>query len=151
MNELWWLACPVNSILWALGGTWNRYFRRIGYPLITTCLVGFTLGFSWQLLVLPLLTFFATTLPLTLKGDDVTSSIWNRLWVWVAGYLIAAPVLLLSFNLLLPLWSCVTQGVAVTLSNEKMTAHLMPHKLVESLVGFSVLIPYCLVVSLRIS
>jgi hypothetical protein len=89
------------------------------------------------------LMFAGTTLPTTLKGDDVNASIWNKIWVFVWGILLCLPALLVNLTFL-PLVIGVLIGTIVLLSNWKPTARFFPWKLCEFLIGSFVFIPYIL-------
>jgi len=92
----------------------------------------------------------ATTLPFTFKGDSLFDHWFNWLWIWLPGYLIGCPSLLISGDLRVLLWSlipAVVQGVLGSLSNVKgLMADTFVWKLVEGAIGFAVFIPYGLAI-----
>lgn len=144
--EIAWFILPINSALWMAGGTWNKLFRRIGYPLCISLLGLLFSRYSWWWALSSLAAYGVATLPTTLIGSDVTSSIWNRVWVFIWGIALTLPSLLVSRLILPCLIFGLFIGLLVTLSNWKPTARYFPWKMVEFFVGSLVMIPYCLAV-----
>ncbi len=137
-------AVLIVGLLWRLGG-WGKCFgknpRRYGYPLVAGLYSYFILHSSPYIsLLLCLTTHLTTRLPLTYSDDDI-DTVWEFCWVWISGFLIGAPAVLLhgwhGFTLaLLPMFA---QGISITLSNIKQTADYLPHDACEILIGCAVM------------
>ena len=148
--ELVWLICPIVALLSQLGGTYNKSYRRWGVPSVITIAALSFLGFSWWLPVLFLSIFVASTLPFTLIGDGLKASWLNWVWIWVAGYLLGLPSLILDrHGWLYAFVPSVVQGVIGTLSNLKATEKSFPWKFCEGIIWFSMAYCYALSIQLR--
>ena len=148
-REVVWLLCPLVGLLSQLGGTYNKSFRRIGVPLIITVANLLFLGFSWWLPLLLISIFAVATLPFTLIGDALDKSWVNYIWIWLAGYLLGLPSLLISrHGWIYALVPCITQGIIGTLSNVKVTAKYFPWKFCEFIIWASMAYCYALSISL---
>jgi hypothetical protein len=142
-SELAWLAMPLVGLLSQIGGTYNKLYRRIGVPSVITLVSFLLVGFQWWLPVLFILIFVVTTLPFTLKGDSLYSHWFNWVWIWILGYLLGLPSVLLGWKgALYSLVPCFTQGILGTISNIRGTAHLAQWKMVEGLVYIAMAYPY---------
>jgi hypothetical protein len=146
-NELWWFLCPICSVLWQAGGTWNKLWRRIGVPcvILTSCLLsGICL---WQSLLASILLFAATTLPFTLRGDSVKSYWYNWVWIWVWALLLLLPSQLLQLDLTTVVIPLIALGSLATLSNISWSARLVQWKFFEACAGILVAYPFCMILS----
>lgn len=148
--ELVWIICPVVAFLSQMGGTFNKLYRRLGVPAIITLTATLFLGWSWWWPVLFLCVFGVATLPVTLIGDGIPSSWVNWVWLWVLGYLMGIPCLLIyKYGYLYALISMVSFAVPVSLSNIKATAHWFPWKFVEGFTWFMMAYCYAIAISMR--
>lgn len=141
------LNAPV-TLLWQLGGTVKKQFRRIGVPLVITLAAWLFLGWSWWWLALAAAYFGVTTLPFTLIGDGVPEHWFNWIWIWILGALYGAPAIIIGIvtaQIILSLWLLLVPMVAVgvwgTLSNVKATAKYFTWKFCEGIFGFATSIP----------
>jgi hypothetical protein len=91
-----------------------------------------------------------STLPFTFKGDSIHSHWFNWVWIWIAGYLLGLPSVILGWDgLWYALVPCVAQGVLGTLSNLPKTSKYVQWKFFEGAVWFCMAYPYALLMSLR--
>jgi hypothetical protein len=148
-RELVWLICPLVALLSQLGGTYNKSYRRWGVPSVITLAALLFLGFSWWLPVLFFSIFAVSTLPFTLVGDSLHECWINWVWIWIAGFLLGLPCIILGGKLWFCLVPCIVQGVLGTLSNVKATAKYVPWKFFEGAVWFSMAYCYALSINLR--
>jgi hypothetical protein len=133
-----------------LGGTFNKLFRRWGVPTIITIASLTFLGFSWWLPVLFLSIFAVATLPFTLKGASLHEHWFNWVWIWIAGYLLGLPSVILHKNgYMYAFVPFFTQGILGTLSNLKWSAKYVQWKFFEGAVWFAMAYCYALSISLR--
>ena len=153
-RELVWLILPVVGLLSQLGGTFNKIIRRLGVPTIITLAYLTFLGWSWWLPVLFIAVYGVATMPFTLVGEGLGASWINYLWIWVSGYLLGLPCVLIaptaSQGLLWAIVPCLVQGIFGTLSNVKATAKYFPWKCVEFSVWASMAYCYALAIQLRV-
>ena len=153
--ELVWFIMPTIIILWQLGGTFNKLFRRLGFPIVASCAPLFYLGWSWWWPLLFGLCFLVTTLPFTLKGDGINEHWFNWIWIWILGYLYGLPSIVIglcgghtALALLVALTPCIATGIVGTLSNVPATSKYFPWKECEGVIGFFTAIPYALLIQL---
>lgn len=103
----------------------GKLYRRIGIPVLAT-LLNWLAGADWWWLTFPI-GFVAFTLPITLKGDDITAHWYN--WAWI-------PVLAVIIGLMTFLWwkiivfSLFFTALTV-LSNWEKTANIFRWQYVE--------------------
>jgi hypothetical protein len=108
--------------------------RRLGIPLVIA--TWGLLNCRWlSILSLPL-GFIVFTLPITLRGDDITKDWLNKLWIPILGILIGLIPSPLNFSLW---WVCVPYSVIfsvlVILSNTKKTAEWFKWNVLELIFG----------------
>jgi len=148
--ELAWLTLPLVGLLSQIGGIKYKLFRRLGVPLVIAGVFFLLSGFSWRLPVLFIFMCLATRLPFTCIGDKLSSHWFNWAWIWIAGYLLGLPSILLSWRgALYALVPCVVQGLFGTLSNIRATAKYFPWKLCEALFYMAMAYPYILIMTNR--
>jgi len=147
IKEYVWFLLPVAGLLWQLGGTFHKDWRRIALPcVIFICCLLF--GTPWLLsLCASILLAIATRLPFTLKGDSVISCWQNWAWIWIWSFLLQLPSLFLHTRLETLIVPLFLTGTFSTLSNISKASKLFPWKMVEFFVGASVAYPFCLVLS----
>lgn len=152
-NEIVWVICPISSILWILGGTYKKQFRRLGFPVLMTTAAFLFLGWSWWWIGLFAAAFGVTLLPFTLKGDGVPGHWFNWVWIWIAGACLGLPSLIIGLqtyqfplSLLLLIVPCLAQGLVGTFSNLAFSRKFFPWKFCESVIGFSAAIPPALLI-----
>jgi len=145
VKELVWISCPLLSLFWQLGGYKWKSFRRFGYPLLVLVSVILFSRFSFVWLLVCLLCSLMTTLPHTLSGSSVKKNALTRVWPFIGGYLLGLPIILIKLNFFLPLIPGLTQAIVTEISNQNKLSFLMPWKLAEGLIGFSIMVPYCFV------
>ena len=146
--ELTWFAVPISGILWALGGTFNKAYRRIGVPVLLAAQVIIFIGFTWWVVGILAGYLAALRLPFTLKGDSIHDSAINWDWIWISGALLGVPALFLGLatgNLkeaaVVGTVPMIVQGILGTLSNLKTFREIIVWKLVEISVGMAVAFP----------
>jgi hypothetical protein len=135
----------LNAALWRMGGSgmkpFRKNWRRFGWPmlLLAWCL---THGVNvWIAILAAILAHGTTRLSLTFFGDSLREHWFNWLWIWIAGYAIGLPSVLLHgwIGFVYALIPCVTQGLGVTLSNiAGDPAETFVHPWVEAVVGVAV-------------
>lgn len=134
----------IVGLLWRWGGygkPFGKHPRRYGYPLVAGLYSFFVLHASpYNAILLALTAHLTTRLPLTLQDSDIDTAI-EWAWVWIAGFLIGAPAVILhGWNgLLYALLPMCAQGISITLSNIKQTADFLPHDACEILIGCAVM------------
>lgn len=150
-RELVWLILPLVGLASQLGGTYNKLYRRWGVPSIITIAALLFLGFSWWLPVLFISIFSVSTLPFTFIGDSLQQHWFNWIWIWIAGYLLGLPSVLLSGErgLYFALVPMAVQGICGTLSNVKATSKFFQWKFCEFIIWASMAYCYALSISLR--
>lgn len=135
----------IAAFLWRMGGSGypglRRNWRRIGVPvlLVSVCLLRWISPLIAILMGLCL--HMATRLPLTFFGESLHDHWFNWVWVWIAGYILGLPsVLLHGWNgVLLALIPMVAQGLSVNLSNVSgWPAKTFTHEFCESVTGVAV-------------
>ena len=128
----------INSFIWRLGGSVNKNIRRLGFPLLLVLVFVWTLPI-WKLLLLAISCHLATRLPLTLIGNDIPKHWFNWIWVWIAGYLLGLPSVIVHgySGFLYALIPFFGQGISVTLSNLKRTRTIFVHEFCEAVIGAS--------------
>ena len=153
--EMAFLATAISSMLWMLGGTYNKLYRRAGIPTLLTLTAIYFLGWSWWWVLLFISYFASTTTPFTLRGDDLDDHWFNWVWIFIAGLLLGLPILIVGIVYSKILLSCilalipmVAQGFVGTLSNLDDTVEFFPWKLCEAVIGFSVAIPLALMINI---
>jgi hypothetical protein len=147
VGEYVWFIVPICGLLWQIGGTFNRWYRRAGVPCVIfiSCLL---CGISWlSALSSSILLYIVTTLPLTLIGDDITKHWQNWVWIWILGLLYALPSQVLQLSLSAELIGCILVGSLGTLSNLPMSHRFAPWKLVEFCYGSFVAYSFCVALS----
>jgi hypothetical protein len=149
-SELVWFICPTVGVLSMLGGLKYKLFRRVGVPLAITATTSLFLGWSWWWPVLFISIYAVTTLPFTLIGDSLDKSWVNWVYIWLAGYLLGFPAVLINKNAWIYAFvPCVVQGVFGTLSNIKQSSKYAPWKFCEFIIWASMAYCYALSISLR--
>jgi len=148
-KELIWIVALFAGILWQVGGTYNKNFRRIGVPLILALSAWIWLGFSWRLIAYFVSMLAITRLPFTFKDDSVHDHWYNWPYIWVAGYLLGLPALFYSTDALLySLVPMFIQGILGTLSNLTFSRSYIQWKIVEGAIGIAVSVPLALIITL---
>lgn len=123
----------VCAILYRLGGDGSgKLYRRIGVPLAIFLYHFLVYRSLYSFLIIPY-GFSVMTLPVTLKGDDITKFWLNWAWLPVLGYLIG----LINGSLLYALVYGIIFTIVVTLSNIKKTADIFKWDRVELFLGGS--------------
>lgn len=150
-SEYIWFLVPICGLLWALGGTFKKQYRRLGVPISVTLVTFLYSGWSWWLPVLFGSSFLVTTLPFTLSGNEIGNKVVNWIWIWVLGFILGLPCLMVGIMLhkvwlaaLLCLIPCIAQGIVGSLSNWKPTAKFFPWKFCEIVIGSAFAIPYAI-------
>lgn len=138
------LTHVLNAFLWRLGGAGARPFRknwrRIGYPLLAAICAGLSGVIYYKVIAIAIACHLSTRPPLTLIGDDIHKHWLNWIWLWVLGYLLGLPAVILHgwHGFLFALIPAATLGISVSLSNLKLTASIFTHEFCEGVIGFSV-------------
>lgn len=147
-TETAFFALPIVALLYMAGGTFHKSFRRFGIPLFMAVFGIIFLGWHSGWITLSLGYVAVLSLPFTLIGDDVNGHFLNFLWIWVFGYLLGLPALVIGvylhkigLSLALSIIPCLLIGISATLSNLKVSRNFMPWKLVEFIAGFSMTLP----------
>lgn len=148
-KELVWLLLPIVGLLSQLGGTYNKLYRRVCVPLVITGFSSLLLGFTWWLPVLFISVFGVSTLPFTFKGSSLYDHWFNWIWIWIAGFLLGIPSILIGGSIFSCFIPCVVQGIVGTCSNLKFTAKYFQWKFCEFIIWASMAYCYALPLSLR--
>jgi hypothetical protein len=153
-SEWVWFSAPIYGLLWQLGGTFNKLYRRIGIPALSILIAWVFLGWSYWWIALAITQFITLILPFTLRGDSVLGAKINWAWIWILGYLCGLPSLVIGVlhglywqPFVASLIPCLTLGIWGTLSNINATREFSLWKWVEFVVGGAVAYPICLLIN----
>lgn len=142
--EYAWFLLPIVGLLWQLGGTFNRWYRRAGVPC-TIFIFSLLYGISWQSSLLSsILLYTVTTLPFTIRKDGEIKGWTSWAWMWVLGALYGLPSQVLRLSPVAVIVPCIVVGTFGTLSNLRGTSQLAPWKMCEFFFGVSVAYGFCL-------
>ena len=146
IKEYVWFLLPIAGLLWQLGGTFHKDWRRIVLPCtIFICCLLFGSSLLSSLLE-SILLGIVVRLPFTIGGDSIRRW-WQFLWLFLLGAIFGCPALFLQASLSAILVPCVVVGTLSTLSNTPQTAKWFPWKFCEFCFGASVAYPFCLALS----
>lgn len=118
------------AFLYRLGGSVNKLYRRLALPALLSIIYILTHKSWFGILILPY-GFAVMTLPITLKGDNITKFWFNWAWLPILGFLIG----LMNGSLLYALVYGIIFTIVVTLSNIKKTADIFKWDRVELFLG----------------
>ena len=147
VTEHIWFIVPLCGLLWQLGGTFNRWYRRAGVPCVIFiwCLL---FGASWlSALLSSILLYTVTTLPFTIRKDGEVKGWYSYAWMFVLGLLYALPSQVLQLSLSTALIGCILVGSLGTLSNHRVTRRYVQWKFFEFCAGSFVAYSFCMALS----
>lgn len=131
-----WLPIIACAVLNRAGGQYDKRWRRLGIGIFLA-IWGLIHSVDWALClaVIPV-NFVVTSLPITLKGDDITKYWFNWVWLYALGILWGLIPTVLHIQMF---WYCLPFsllfGTLIVLSNVKKTAEIFRWAYVELAIG----------------
>ena len=154
--ELVWFLLPVTALLWQVGGTWKKQFRRLLIPCVFAFTLSYYLGITFWWVITAIAYFAIFALPITLIGKDVHKHWFNWVWFWIYGFILGLPAVIpgiytnhFAMSLWLTLIPTVLGGMSITASNINSMKDVVVWKLVEAFMGIVVAMPICYLIQFK--